>query len=366
MNLIPSATRNSGSYQSPSFKVNDRTVAIVLSVPRKTTADVTMFAPDDVLVGARIFASYNDGQTWGEMGSFTAFGGYYVRRDGTVATESRMVIKLPPGVNRLITAEVWSDKRCKVAVNIEEILGVDGSALMFAIAYDNAQSTSSASNVASLTTAAWTIAGANRLLMGGIMSGAGTPVNPSGMKWGGSSGTALTQRGSTVNCGSFGKVSQFSLVAPTAASQTLYGNWGSNQDETAIGGVSYTGVDQATPHGTQTTASGTGNTPTVNISSAAGELVSDVVMCLDQAGALTAFAAGAGQTERVKIASVGAAGFEAFGMSEEAGGVTVTMSWSATVSSGTNDDWAILGIPIKASSGGGGVTGSPWYFYAQQ
>lgn len=185
--------------------------------------------------------------------------------------------------------------------------------------------------------------------MAGACSGAGTPANVSAVKWGGSGGTDLTQRGSTLNIGLFGKASQWSLVAPTAASQTLYASWPSNQDETGLGGVSYTGVDQTTPHGTQATATNE-LAPTVNVTSAAGELVSDVVWHVNPVADTTTITAGASQTARVNIGSIGGAGFESLGMSEEAGSATVTMSWTID---GTTTDSGIIGIPIKPAAAGG-------------
>ena len=231
-----------------------------------------------------------------------------------------------------------------------------------AIAFDNAASTSSASNVASLTTGAWTIAGSDRIVMGGILSGAISPVDPANMKWGGSGGTDLTKRGATVDIGAFVKVSQYSLVAPTAESNTLYGSWGSNQDETAIGGASYTGVDQTTPHGTQASATGNGANPTatVNVNSASGELVVDVVGALQTDGDITTLVAGASQTARVDIDNVGGVAFECFGMSEEAGGATVTMSWDIDTTGGGDTEWGIIGIPLKpagAAAAGGLLVG---------
>lgn len=233
-----------------------------------------------------------------------------------------------------------------------------------AIAYDNAASTSSAANVASLTTASWTISGSDRILMAGVMSGAGTPVSPNAVKWGGSGGTALTQKGSTLSFRTFGRVSQWYLIAPTASSDTLYCSWASNQDETALGGASYTGVDQSTPHGTQATATSDAGSqdPTVNVSSASGELVVDVAAILDENGARTTLTVGASQTARVDIDQVGGAAYESFGMSEEAGAGTVTMSWTG-LNSILNVGWGILGVPLKPVSA---TTGSPWYYYAQQ
>ena len=223
-----------------------------------------------------------------------------------------------------------------------------------AIAYDNAASTSSSANVASLTTASWTIAGSDRILMAGVMSGAGTPVSPNAVKWGGSGGTDLTQKGSTLTFETYGRLSQWYLVAPTAESNTLYCSWASNQDETALGGASYTGVDQTTPHGTQATATNdaASQTPTVNVTSAAGELVVDVAAVLDILGSRTTFVADAGQTERVKIANVGGIAYESFGMSEEAGAASVTMSWTGS-GTATEAGSAIIGIPLKPVAVGG-------------
>ena len=216
-----------------------------------------------------------------------------------------------------------------------------------AIAFDAAISTSSAANVASLTTGAMTISGSNRIVVGGACSGAGTPVNPTAVKWGGSSGTDLTQRGATLNIGSFGKAGQWSLVAPATGSATGYVSWGSNQDETAVGFTSYTDVDQTTPHGTQATNTGTTDKlPTVDVTSAVGELVTDVCWHVNQAGDTTGITAGAGQTSRVEIDQVGGSSFESLIMSEEAGAATVTMSHTiAATASGV--DWGILGIPLK-------------------
>ncbi len=349
MRLIDASDRSTGKHQSPELTLNERTIAIAVSMPRRTQTDALMFADLDALAGVDVWISYDDGKVWGPLGGFASYGGVHIRRDGTVAAESKMLIRVPPGRNRRLMVELATDKRARLACDVEEILAPDTGRLMLAIAYDSGDFTSSAANVTSLTTAAFTIAGSDRILMGGIGSGAGTPVDPSGMKWGGSGGVALTQRGSTVNVGAFVKVSQFSLVAPAASSDTLYGSWPGNQDETVIGGASYTGVDQTVPHGTQATASGSlAAVSTVNVSSASGEVVADVTMFLDLGGNLNTLTEGALQTPRVDIAQVGGAAYEAFGMSDEPGDATITMSW--TVNTGTCD-WGILGIPLKPASG---------------
>lgn len=224
-----------------------------------------------------------------------------------------------------------------------------------AIAYDNSASVSSASNVASLETAAWTVSGTNRILVAGAASGAGTPADVSAIKWGGSGGVDLTLIGSHVNLGSFGRASWWRLRAPATGSSTLYAAWASNQDETVLGGVSYTGVRQIPPNGVQVTANTGGTaTPTVDVTPDATGVVVDAVFALNTNGDISGIAAGAGQTTRVDIDAVGGGAFECFGMSDEvcASGVTTTMSWTVTTATPLNTDWAILAVPLREAAGG--------------
>lgn len=226
---------------------------------------------------------------------------------------------------------------------------------MAAPTYDSSASTSSAAGVTSLTTASWTIAGSTRYLVGGIASSAGTVVDPAGMKWGGSGGTDLTKKGATVTVNVFARVSMYGLVAPSASTTTLYGSWGSTQDETMIGGISVNGVDQATPEGTQATATGTNSNPTVNVTTEVDDFVVDVMMTFDNnfAGGRT-ITAGAGQTKRQEQLNIGNA--DCFGMSTEvATGASTTMSW--TISDTSNNNWGILALPLKPDTGGGGGGG---------
>jgi hypothetical protein len=222
-----------------------------------------------------------------------------------------------------------------------------------AIAFDVAQPAFGAAAITTLESAAFTIgSGSDRILMVGVLSGAGSPVDPSAVKWGGSGGASLTQVGSTVNVGSFVKVSLWRLVNPASGSNTVHVTWGSAQDERALVAAAYTGVDQTTPLGTPATATGTNTTPTVNVSSAAGELVVDSVGFLDQGGNNRTLAVGASQTSRAEVEGANL-GFEGLGISDEAGTATVTMSWTT---SGNVDNWGIIGVALKPSVGGGGAT----------
>lgn len=228
-----------------------------------------------------------------------------------------------------------------------------------AIAFDAASpDTSSNANVSSLTSGAFTIAGTNRLLIGAMAAGAGTVAAHSAMKWGGSGGTDLTQIGSSLNVGANGRLSVWRLIAPTAASQTLYGSYAAAQDETMIGGTSYTGVDQTTPVGTSVTNTGTlsgaGGNMTVNVTTAVGDVVFAAFFVLDGNGnspLLTPNGTPAG-TGRYEIEGA-QLGFEALQMQEVvATGTTTTVSCACAPTSGSlNADWGVIAFVIQAVSG---------------
>lgn len=224
-----------------------------------------------------------------------------------------------------------------------------------AIAFDNQGSVTGAA-VATLTTAAFTIAGANRIIVAGMgaLRIAGTPTH-TGMKWGGSSGTAMTQIGSTLVVNALYSVSFWYLIAPAASSDTLYGAISAAADGFVIGGCSYTGVDQSVPLGTSASASAGTNqtspaTATVDVSSAAGELVVDFGYAGSVAGSATSatVAVGAGQTMRWEQENI-LSGNQAATQSEEGGAATVTMSEVFTMNSDMN--WGIFAVPMKPASG---------------
>lgn len=231
---------------------------------------------------------------------------------------------------------------------------------MAAPVYDNSAQVYSAANVSSLTTASWTIAGADRYLVAGVCSGAGSPVDPTGCKWGGSGGTALTKQGTTLTVNANLRASSFTLVAPTAQTSTLYCNWPSTQDETALIGVSLTGVDQSTPLGTRVTATGTSLTPSVAATTAVDDLVVDIVWAGESLGGSPTLLVGLNQTSRQEIEGA-ALTYACMGMSTEvATGASTTMSWAVT--DATTPDWGLIALPVKPTTGGGGG-GSAVTFY---
>jgi hypothetical protein len=87
---------------------------------------------------------------------------------------------------------------------------------------------------------------------------------------------------------------------------------------------------------------GAGNTtPTINITSAVGDLVIDMVC--SNVGSPQTFTEGGGQTNLVEQ-EVSGGNFKA-ASSSEAGAASVTMSWTL----GTSDDWGICGFSVPAT-----------------
>lgn len=207
---------------------------------------------------------------------------------------------------------------------------------------------SSTGNVSSLTSASWSVSGSNRFLLAFMGSGAGTPANPSSAKWGGSGGTALTQQGSALNIGPYGKLSIFSLVAPTEQTSTSYYLWPSQQDETASGTVAFTGVNQSTPLGTVATATGLGSTtlsPSIAVSSVAGDLVVGAFWMVDQYGTRSITAPGGtilydavvASFETLVVQSVVATGTS----------TTLTFNISGSTENANLLDWGLIGVAVK-------------------
>lgn len=213
----------------------------------------------------------------------------------------------------------------------------------------------STAGVTSLTTGSFAVSGTNRLLIVGVLSGAGTPLNPSAVKWGGSGGTAMTQVGTTIDIGSNVKLSMWRLIAPTIQTSTAYVSWASGQDETAIVAACYEGVDQTTPLRTASTATAVAPASTTAVSvspvSVAGDIVVDVAGFLDGDGNALTLAVGAGQTSHGEVEGANLS-FEGLGTSEKTATTTTTaMAW--TISGIPQTGWGTIAAALIASVGGG-------------
>lgn len=205
---------------------------------------------------------------------------------------------------------------------------------------------SSTANVSSLTSASWSVSGSNRFLLAFPASGAGSPVGASEVRWGGSGGTTLTKQGSTVTIGSFGALSMYSLVAPTAQSSTSYYLWPSAQDETAAGTMALTGVNQTTPLGPIATASGNGTSSLsapVTVTSVAGDLVVGAIWLVDTGGAARTIT-GDGTTLYSDILSP----YEyMLVQSKVATGTSTTLTFTISGSTDASVTWGIIAAAVK-------------------
>ncbi len=192
----------------------------------------------------------------------------------------------------------------------------------------------SGTGTSSPITVSHTTLGTNRLMLVGI-SGAvssGT-VAVSGVTYG---GVALSLVG-TATAAAYQKTWIYQLVAPATGTANVVVTFSTAPNTGAVVGVmTFTGVDQSVPLGTFAGANGTSAAPSVNVSSASGELVFDTV---NHYWPLTV---GANQTQRWNTGSGSIYG----GGSSEPGAATVTMSWTASGS----DTWAIGAVPIKPAA----------------
>lgn len=112
--------------------------------------------------------------------------------------------------------------------------------------------------------------------------------------------------------------------------------------------VSYTGVHQTTPLGTPAKASGESQTPSVDVSSATGEVVIDCMATRDNDPAETP-ATGSGQTQR---ATHNTELFWWTKVSEEVGATTVTMDWALDQN---NEAWQTISVSLKPATAGSGT-----------
>lgn len=192
-------------------------------------------------------------------------------------------------------------------------------------------------NGPSVTTINWshTCTGSNLLLVVGVGVGSTNDASvTTTVKYNNVSMTSAGKMHS--NNGTNGYVELFYLVNPTTGANTAVVT--SNTSVTSLegGSISFTGVDQTTPVSNATTAAGSGTTPTVNVSSATGNMVVDAVVNGSPI-------ASSSQTNRWlnNWSNSSAAGNAA--QSTAAGAASVTMSYTVT-----SDWWGIAAMNINA------------------
>ncbi len=207
---------------------------------------------------------------------------------------------------------------------------------------------SSSAGASSLTWSHTVASGSNGMLI--VNVAVNSDVGVSSVSYG---GTALTRLGTVTNPGGSLVTSEiWYLAAPAVGTAnvvvTLAGS-----DTLAAGATNFYGVDQTTPFGTFVSATGSGGAPTVNVTSAAGEVVVDAAVFRARNTATV----GAGQTQ-LWVQGTGTSGSDTAGAgSTEAGAATVTMSWTSS-GSGTGE-WATGAVALRPAPMTGGITVTP-------
>lgn len=185
--------------------------------------------------------------------------------------------------------------------------------------------------------------GANLALFVGICVDVSddTTVNVTGVTYNTVAMTEVLRR--HANDGTVGYASLWVLAAPASGSHTVSVTFTGSPANLEAGSVSFTGTDQVTPYAHQTSAVGNTNAPTVNVTSAVGNAVVDLVVS-------GAGVSSSGQTSRwiKNLGGVAAGGNGA--QSTAAGAASVTMSYTLA----GVDFWALIGVDVVANTSGVG------------
>lgn len=227
-----------------------------------------------------------------------------------------------------------------------------------AVALDNSVKEAAKDNVSTLTTPAFTIGTGNTYCLALLYSGAGSPVVATEAKVGGSGGTAMTKLITELTFGGgFGVASVWALKSPPSGSQTIYGNWGTNQDERLIIAATFTGVDQTTPTGTNASGMNSTTTPSINVTAAVGQLVAAFLAVMDDATDAKTISATQTTIQEIEGTEGGKLdGYEIAGASYIASAVAnpQAMAWAITGVALGDTNWAAMfGIPLNAAAAGG-------------
>jgi hypothetical protein len=188
--------------------------------------------------------------------------------------------------------------------------------------------------VNTITTGTCSASGSNRLAHLCGAWGNVTTEQDTDASYGGVSATFVTR----VQTGSLG-VAVYRLIAPSTGSQTATMNFDGFVRGT-FGAMTFTNAHQTIPLGTAVTASGSSTTATVNVTSAANELVAGCVLITDPLNPVP----GAGQSPAKWDETTTSAGLDFYGAgSTETGAGTTTVSWTQD----NSNEWGIIGVGVK-------------------
>jgi len=159
-------------------------------------------------------------------------------------------------------------------------------------------------------------------------------------------GAALTRLGGVVN-GTTVASDIWYLVAPAVGTDNIVITASPSLGAIYCNNSNWTGVDQTTPMGTVTTATGTDNTPTVTVANATPTaVVIDSAAQNPDGATATTMTPGTGQTT-ILAPTANPVGFDV-GSSFEPGAASVVMDWVSN-NSDPNHPWATTAAPIFPS-----------------
>lgn len=259
---------------------------------------------------------------WVEMGHPKRFRGGYYYAGGFDPTSG--VLRLPPFYH--------ADNNIHLSTGYGYGFEAPGPTGTIAHdASDDAKASSTTVTISNFTVAA----GNNRILIVRVSTSKIVPTTS--VTFG---GVALTSLDSHRPGGSETEptVAAYYLLNPSVSTADIVFT-GSVSNDLVIGASSYTDINLLDPFGTIVKATGTSQTPSVVATSAAGELVIDVVSATNPSSCTV----DGSQTQRWNdnvTASTRGAG------SEEAGAAAVTMSWAL----GSSVEWTILAVTLNPST----------------
>jgi hypothetical protein len=293
------------------------------------------------LLECRVNISFDEGKTWQSF-AFKA-GGTGLNPRGEVETQSSLTVAIPRGEKKiapLVKVDFTPLKNIKSSVSFlaeNKGVAIHDSEEPHSVAF-NAVSSTSASNVSSVTFT-HTPSGSPSAIGVGVAKWPNTSI--SGITYG---GVPLVHAVTSSTGGGGDVAAIWGLANPPTGAQSVIVNFSAGGQYPTVGCVSVVGSDTTTCFtlGHTGSATGTSTTPTVSITSAAGELVLSVVSQDPDTGVLTA---GGTATNRWSVIYGGARGQ---GATEDG-----TTSHTASFSTGVSQPWCIVAAAFKEAAAGG-------------
>jgi len=298
-------------------------------------------------------------EAWVVLGGFTTDASEKLGKDGTPLDASSVRVRLPrtrQGIPPVRTT-LQCASACTAAVRLifdDVPIPVRAAHEHQSVTYDN-DNEAVGTAVNSITIGSFPVANnANRCMLvgsAGYDATLGNTIVSSISHDGSTAGWASV----VTNPGPGGVTDRASIwrkVAPSAVSAPVVVTFAGTCDHIGANALSLYDVDQTTPIGTAASAEGTSGAATVNVSSATGGMVYDVVYNYGNSLTNTG-TVGASQTQRANTVLKTYAGARALMLaSTEPGAATVTMSWTLS----HPDEWVQAACPIQAAPAGGKAT----------